>query len=276
MLRQLIAPALGIAALCVSSTALAADPPVTPEVEAEAEAESSSVVVLNSEVAAGAGVSASTEGMAVSNGDFAGRLGVGAARTIAGLNGINVRYNISDNFHIGLNLGVATFSYRYTDPTNDPADCVDQRAAACDKKTRTVAYIGTSIEAMYWVRGRPAGAMPFRADFGVGGRLGFQHAVNSADVPNNLDDPLQFTAEIPLALALNLGHNFSIIPEFGAAFRWNPGTRLANEDGEIDANPGFDDPNGKIPAAETSGPGFGFEIGDHVGLFGGATLLYTF
>ncbi len=43
-----------------------------------------------------------------------------------------------------------------------------------------------------------------------------------------------------------------------------------------DSNPGFDDPNGRLPATDVQGPGFGFEISDHVGLFGGASLLYTF
>lgn len=278
---QLIAPAFALAALCLSSTAYAGDPePGSAEVEAgnaedaEKAVEASEPVTLENEVAAGAEASVA---VGSSGGiERGGRLGIGAARTLAGINGINIRYFIVDSFHIGVNLGAATFSYRYPDPTNDPADCADQTDPACVKKVRTVAYIGASLEGIYWVQGKPAGAMPVRADFGVGGRLGFQHIVNSTDIPNNLDDPLQLTAEIPLMLAVNIGQNFSIIPEFGVVFRWNPGTRLVNTDGDFDSNPGFNDPNGRLPPGEATGPGFGWELGDHVGLFGGASLMYTF
>lgn len=281
MLRSLIAPAFAIAALCASSTALAADPSSgsvdaaqdaldaqssEDTDEADAEVVASEAVTLENEVAASAEVSTSAA--------QAGRLAIGAARTGAGLNGITVRYFVSDSFHIGVNIGVATFSFREPDFVDDATDCaMDATASSCDKTIRTLAYIGSSLEGMYWVHGKPAGALPFRADFGVGGRLGFQHLVNGNDVPDDLDDPLQFTAEIPLALALNFGENFAIIPEFGAVFRWNPGTRLTDADGNSDTNPGFNDPNGRITQV---GPGFGFELGDHVGLFGGATLLYTF
>ena len=123
--------------------------------------------------------------------------------------------------------------------------------------------------------------MPFQADFGIGGRIGFQHIVNGTDIPNDLDDPLQFTLEIPLALQLNIGDNFAITPEFGAAFRWNPGTRLTGDPMAMppepaDSNPGFADPNSSLPPGSTTGPGFGFEITDHIGIFGGASLLYHF
>jgi hypothetical protein len=237
-------------------------------------------VTLENEVAAGEAVIVATPAPPRIN--HGGRISVGAARTIAGLTGMTVRYYIRDNFHIGVNLGVATFSYRYPDLINDAVDCTpDPSASACTKRTRTVAYIGSSLEFIYWVQGKPAGNLPFQADFGVGGRLGFQHLVNSTDIPNNLDDPLQLTAEIPLMLQLNIGENFAIVPEFGAVFRWNPGSRIGGDPTATppqvpDDNPGFQAPNGRIPAGEVSGPGFGFEISDHVGLFGGASLVYTF
>jgi hypothetical protein len=289
MLHKLIAPACALAALSISSSALAGEDPASETaavvdadvdaasespVEGAAPVESSVPVTLENEVAASAEVGIDRIG-------HGGRLSLGAARTLAGLTGINVRYYISDHFHIGLNLGVATFSYREPDFTGDPIDCgTNPKDGSCTKNTRTVAYLGSSLEGVYWILGKPAGNWPFQADFGIGGRLGFQHSVNATDVGNNLDDPLSLTAEIPLVLQLNFGENFSIAPEFGAAIRWNPGSRLTNAT-EMppdpgDSNPGFDDPNGRIPAADMQGPGFGFEINDHIGLFGGASLLYAF
>lgn len=277
--RKLIAPACAVAALSISSTALAGEDPAPKPTEAE-QVEATEAVTLETEVAAGEATATASVGTPKLG--HGGRLSLGAARTLAGLTGITVRYYINDHFHIGANLGVATFSYRYPDLADDAVDCAtDPSAPACTKKTRTVAYIGTSLEFIYWVLGKPAGNLPFQADFGVGGRLGFQHEVNSNDVGNNLDDPLQLTAEIPLMLQLNIGENFAIVPEFGAVFRWNPGTRIPGDPAAVppepaDSNPGFNDPNGRLPPGEMQGPGFGFEISDHIGLFGGASLLYTF
>jgi hypothetical protein len=276
MFHKLIAPACAVAALTFSSTALAGEDPasepaasVGPE-EAAEQVESSEPVTLETETAASAEV-----GERLTHG---GRFSLGAARTLAGLNGINARFYISDHFHLGLNIGVATFSYREPDLIGDPIDCsTDQTNGACTKTMRTLAYIGSSLEGIYWILGKPAGNLPFQADFGLGGRVGFQHLVNGTDIAVNLDDPLQFTLEVPLILMLNFGENFSIAPEFGAVFRWNPGTRLANNTvmpPELgDSNPGFDGPASRIP---TTGPGFGFEITDGIGLFGGASILYAF
>ncbi|PRP98804.1 hypothetical protein ENSA5_29600 [Enhygromyxa salina] len=282
MLNKLIAPACALAALSISSTALAGEDPasepadvaVESATEGAAQVASSEPVTLENEVAAAPGETMARIG-------HGGRLSLGAARTLAGLTGINVRYYLTDHFHLGLNLGVATFSYREPDLINDAVDCgTNEQGNTCTKTTRTVAYIGSSLEGVYWVLGKPAGNWPFQADFGIGGRLGFQHYVNNTDIGNNLDDPLTFTAEVPLILQLNLGENFSIAPEFGAAFRWNVGTRLtdvsATPPDPGDSNPGFSDPNGRIPAADMSGPGFGFEINDHIGVFGGASLNYAF
>lgn len=288
MIHKLIAPACAIAALTISSTALAGEDPASePVVDATTDATpsegaeqvaSSEPVTLENETAASAEVGGGVERLG-----HGGRLGLGAARTLAGLTGINVRYYINDHFHLGVNLGVATFSYREPDLINDPIDCgTNQQDAACTKSVRTVAYIGSSLEGIYWILGKPAGHLPFQADFGLGARVGFQHFVNATDVPLNLDDPLSFTAEIPLILMLNFGENFSIAPEFGAVFRWNPGTRLTNGTSMPpdpgDTNPGFPssgrgDPTG---ATNLSGPGFGFNITDGIGLFGGASLIYTF
>lgn len=276
MFHKLIAPACAVAALTFSSTALAGEDPasepsgieVAPEEQAE-QVESSEPVTLETKTAAGEVGDRLTHG---------GRFSLGAARTLAGLTGINARFYLTDHFHLGVNIGVATFSYREPDLIGDAIDCsTDQTNGACTKTMRTLAYIGSSLEGIYWILGKPAGNLPFQADFGLGGRVGFQHLVNGTDIAVNLDDPLQFTLEVPLILMLNFGENFSIAPEFGAVFRWNPGTRLANNTvmpPELgDSNPGFDGPATRIP---TSGPGFGFEITDGIGLFGGASILYAF
>lgn len=285
MLRKLIAPACAVAALTFSSIAMAGEDPVSESAastqddakpEGVEQVESTEAVTLEHETAAAA------EGGLERIG-HGGRFALGATRTIAGITGINARYYISDHFHLGLNIGVSTFSYRQPDLANDAIDCgTNQQDAACTKTVRTVAYIGSSLEGIYWILGKPAGNLPFQADFGLGGRVGFQHFVNDADIGLSLDDPLTFTFEIPLLLALNLGENFAIIPEFGAVFRWNPGTRLTNGTSMPpdpgDTNPGFPtagrgDPTG---ATNLTGPGFGFAITDGIGLFGGASLMYSF
>jgi hypothetical protein len=273
-LSKLIAPACVLAGLTSSSTALAGEDPASERadgVELVEQVESSEPVTL--------------EHVVVPDGDDAdgrilhgGRFALGASRTLAGLTGITARFFLTDHFHLGVNVGVATFSYRQPDVVNDAVDCsMDQTAGACTKKMRTIAYIGSSLEGIYWILGRPAGNLPFQANFGLGGRVGFQHIVNDTDIGRNLDDPLQITVEVPLVVALNFGTNFSIQPEFGAAFRINPGTRLANNIAVPpdlgDTNPGFQGAGTRIP---TTGPGFGFEITDGIGLFGGASIVYAF
>lgn len=286
MLHKLIAPACAIAALTFSSTALAgedpaseplaSDPPSEAAAEEAEQVESSEPVTLEHETAAAAET--------IDRIGHGGRFALGVARTLAGLTGINARFYITDHFHLGLNLGVATFTYREPDLVNDPIDCgTNQQDAACAKTMRTLAYIGSSLEGIYWILGKPAGNLPFQANFGLGGRVGFQHYVNSTDVGLSLDDPLSFTAEIPLIVMLNFGENFSIAPEFGAVFRWNPGTRLTNTSAVPpdpgDTNPGFGTAGGRgdpTGADSLTGPGFGFEITPGVGLFGGASVIYHF
>jgi hypothetical protein len=283
VIRKLIAPACAVAALSISSTAFAGEDPAPETTTAEAEeGESSAEEEVKATVPVTLETKVAAEAVADGKIRHGGKISLGAIRTIAGLNGITFRYFINDNFHLGVNLGVATFSYRYPDLINDAVDCsTNEAAGACTKKTRTIAYIGSSLEFIYWVLGKPTGNGIFQANFGVGGRVGFQHLVNSTDVPNNLDDPLQLIGEIPLMLQLNIGENFALVPEFGVVFRWNPGTRLngdltAMPPEPADDNPGFNDPNGRLPPGEVAGPGFGFELTDHIGLMGGASLLYTF
>ena len=199
---------------------------------------------------------------------FKGRFGLGAIRTISGLNGINFRYFVADKFAIGANLGVALFTYR----ENDPATTDMCPGPECElENTRTVAALAASIEALYFARlGREAGRLPFRADFGFGGRFGFQSIVNDQDVEDNLDDPTELHIELPLVVQLMFGNNFALSPEFGVDFRIVPGSRA---DGDV--NPGSGRP-GSISPGAANGPGFGFNLGNGVGLFGGASMHYYF
>ncbi len=198
---------------------------------------------------------------------FRGRFGVGAIRTIAGLNGINARYFITDKFMIGGSAGVALFSYREDDPESTDPPCPD---AECNlENTRTVAFMAFNIEGLYFLNlGREAGRLPFRADFGVGGRFGVITSANATDVNDNLDDATELHIEIPLVFQLMFGNNFALSPELGMDFRIVPGSR---EEG--DSNPGF---NSLAALGAVDGPGFGWDLTPGIGLFGGASMHYYF
>ena len=200
---------------------------------------------------------------------FDGRLGVGAIRTIAGLNGINLRYFVTDNFAIGGSAGVALFTYKENDPASTDPACPD---ADCQlEDTRTVAFMAFNIEGLYFLHlGREAGALPFRADFGFGGRFGVMTSANAADVNNNLDDPTELHVEIPIVFQLMFGNNFALSPELGMDFRIIPGSR---EEG--DSNPGING-SGLGGFGAAAGPGFGWDLTPGVGLFGGASMHYYF
>ncbi|MGH1342504.1 MAG: hypothetical protein ACRBN8_13170 [Nannocystales bacterium] len=200
---------------------------------------------------------------------FDGRLGVGAIRTIAGLNGINLRYFVTDNFAIGGSAGVALFSYSENDPESTDPVCPDPECRLED--SRTVAFMAFNVEGLYFLHlGREAGALPFRADFGLGGRFGVMTSANASDVSNNLDDPTELHIEIPLVFQLMFGNNFALSPELGMDFRIIPGSR---EDG--DSNPGVTG-TGVGGFGAVAGPGFGWDLTPGVGLFGGASMHYYF
>jgi len=200
---------------------------------------------------------------------FKGRFGVGAIRTIAGLNGINFRYFLTDNFSLGGSAGVALFTYHENDPASTDPACPDPQCNLED--TRTVAFMAFNIEGLYFIHlGREAGQLPFRADFGLGGRFGVMTSANAADVEDNLDDPTELHIEIPLVFQLMFGNNFALSPELGMDFRIIPGSR---EDG--DDNEGINGTTlGAFGAAD--GPGFGWDLTPGVGLFGGASMHYYF
>lgn len=226
----------------------------------------------------GGEASVSTEGGlaasgSVGDGNLQGRLGIGAIRTISGLTGINARYFVLEKLSIGFNIGVGTWTYRENDPTTTdvcPGDgCVLE-------ETRTVARLGTGVEALYFLQlGRPAGRLPFRADFGVGGRFTYFQGINAADIDDNLDDSTEFDIEIPAVVQLRFGEHFVLSPEFGLNFVIVPGSRENS-----DANQGTGKPDGALIGSDGTGPyngpGFGFQITNGIGLFGGASLHYYF
>jgi hypothetical protein len=218
------------------------------------------------------GASSSTSGS--SGGELQGRFGLGAIRTISGLTGVNARYFVLDQLSIGLNMGIGTWTYKENDPAStDVCPGPDCRL----EETRTVATLGMGLEALYFVKlGNPAGQLPFYADFGLGGRFTYFQGINNADVNNNHDDPTEVDIEIPLVLQLRFGDHFVLSPEFGAIFIIVPGSR---EDGDV--NPGTFKPDTSLGPNDGiggpySGPGFGFRLGNGVGLFGGASMHYYF
>jgi len=214
------------------------------------------------------GISASAEGSGLR-----GTFGVGAVRTLSGLTGINARYFVLEQLSVGLNFGLGTFSFAENDPAStDVCPGPDCRF----ENRRTIASYGLGVEALYFLRmGNPAGQLPFRADFGVGGRFTYFQGINTADVEDNLDDPTEFDIEIPLIIQMRFGDHFVLSPEFGLNFIIVPGSR---EDGDI--NPGTLKPALPLSPADRvgpgAGPGFGVQITNGVGLFGGASMHYYF
>lgn len=191
------------------------------------------------------------------------RVGFGAMRTLAGLNGLFVRWYAVDRFTVGLNLGAATFSHGDTDENGD------------FERTRTVGAVGVGPEFFYWPFQGDRSQQVY-ADFGVGARVstyfGFLGQLEEEET-DTLDAPLEIDVEIPASIQLFIGKRVAVIPEFGVAFRIIPGNREPDQNGEFDANPG----RGIGSKRGTSnGPGFGFDLGDHGGLFMGIGFAYFF
>ncbi len=232
--------------------------------------------VAGSQVEGEASVSTETgidaSGSATTDG-LRGTFGIGAIRTLSGLTGINARYFVLDRLSVGFNIGLGTFTFAENDPAStDMCPGPDCRF----EDNRTVGSWGMGLEGLYFLKlGNPAGALPFRADFGVGGRFTYFQVINSADVEDNLDDATELDIEIPAVIQLRFGDHFVLSPEFGVNFVIVPGSR---EDGDF--NPGTLKPDTSIapgdPNGPISGPGFGFQITNGVGLFGGASMHYYF
>lgn len=192
-----------------------------------------------------------------------GRVGLGALRTVSGLNALMVRGYVINRLSLGWVTGVATFSHR---DTNEDGDY---------ERVRTVGRLGLGPEVFAWlVQGDRAHQV--HADVGIGARvtafIGFRGDLEE-DQEDTLNNPLEVDLEIPIALQLFIGPRVAIMPEFGVVFRFVPGQREPDENGESDENPGT---GAAARLGAEPGPGFGFELGDHAGLFMGIGVGYFF
>ncbi|MEM6289937.1 MAG: hypothetical protein AAGA54_01690 [Myxococcota bacterium] len=191
------------------------------------------------------------------------RVGFGAMRTLAGLNGLMLRWYAADRFTVGFNLGAATFSHGDTDENGD------------FERTRTVGAVGAGPEFFFWPY-QGDRSQQVHADFGVGARVttyfGFLGQLEE-EQSDTLDTPLEIDVEVPASIQLFIGKRVAVIPEFGVAFRIIPGNREPDQNGEFDANPGRGIGSQR---GTTDGPGFGFDLGDHGGLFMGIGFAYFF
>ncbi len=192
-----------------------------------------------------------------------GRFGLGALRTVSGLNALYGRYYVTNRLTIGLDAGFATFSHRETDDTGEFG------------RTRTVGAFAIGPEVFFWpVQG--SRDQQVHADFGIGGRIltfvGFL-GLPEEEQSNTLDTPVEIDIEVPAKIQLFVGKRVSINPEFGFAIRIVPGDREPDGNGDFDMNPGT---GVGQRLGTTSGPGLGFEVGNHAGFFMGIGVGYYF
>jgi hypothetical protein len=192
-----------------------------------------------------------------------GRVGFGAMRTLAGLNAVLVRGYLTNRLTLGGVVGAATFSHRDVDEDGEFG------------RVRTVGAVGFGPELFFWPY-QGDRKHQVHADFGIGARatayLGFFGRLPD-ERGDTIDFPVEIGIEIPAALQLFIGRRVAILPEFGVAFRIIPGSREPDQNGAFDSNPG----RGAGSRRGTSdGPGFGFELGDHTGLFMGIGFAYYF
>lgn len=218
---------------------------------------------------AGASASVSTSGATVSSGGgkkgaaMKGRFGLGAMRSVSGLNGLYGRYYLANRLTLGLTAGFATFSHRDTDDNGEYT------------RTRTVGAFAVGPELFFWpVQGRRD--QQVHADFGAGARIltyvGFL-GLPEDEQSNTLDTPVEIDIEIPAKIQLFIGPRVSINPEFGFVVRIIPGSREPDGNGDFDENPGT---GVGERYGTTNGPGLGFELGNHAGFFMGIGVGYWF
>ena len=194
------------------------------------------------------------------------RFGLGALRTLSGLNAIAGRLYLTDRLSLGLFTGFAVFSHKEADDDGG----FDRR--------RSVGVWGVGTQVFYWpVQGDRSQVVS--ADFGIGFRgllyKGFNRANPEEDdgQPDTIEEPLEIDVEVPLTTQLFVGDRVAVAPEFGVVFRYIPGNREPDQDGNSDSNPG----SGVGEAlGTTNGPGWGVEMGSHLGLFVGLNVSYFF
>ena len=253
-----------VAAMLLGSTTARADPATDEAASSEAEPEAATE---KKQKRASAKASTSTEpstATASKKGEpMKKRVGFGAMRTLAGLNALLVRGYVTNRLTLGAVLGAATFSHRDVDENGEFG------------RIRTVGAVGFGPELFFWPYQGDRGQQ-VHADFGIGARvtsyLGFFGRLPN-ERGDTLDFPVEIDVEIPVALQLFIGQRVAVLPEFGVAFRIIPGSREPDQNGATDSNPG----RGVGSRRGTSdGPGLGFELGDHTGLFMGIGFAYYF
>jgi hypothetical protein len=225
----------------------APEPVPEPVVEPEPEPEPEPEVAPEPELKEGSGMK--------------GRVGLGGIRTLSGVNGLVLNFYPADKLSLGTVVGFGSFSYREADDQGD----FNQR--------RTVGLLGAGLHAFYWpVQGDRSKTVS--ADFGVGARgvvyVGFAPGDEN---PDTLDRPLEIDIEVPITTAVWIGDSVAIIPEFGFVARIVPGNREPDEQDNSDTNPGTG-AAGRFGG--DNGPGLGFEIGQHGGVFFGLSISYFF
>ncbi len=191
-----------------------------------------------------------------------GRIGLGGTRSLSGVNAISLRYYPIDKLDIGALIGFATFSHR---DVGDDGEFSERR---------TVGLLGAGLHLFYWpVQGDRSKIVS--ADFGFGMRgvvyVGFDG--DPEDNPEVLEGPLEIDIEIPMTTHLFIGDSVAITPEFGFVARIIPGNREPDDLGNADTNPGS---GAGSRLGTTDGPGLGFEIGEHGGVFFGLSISYFF
>jgi hypothetical protein len=224
------------------------EPEPEPEVEEpEPEPEDEPDLEASTDVATGSGMK--------------GRVGLGGIRTLSGVNGLVLNLYPIDKLSLGAVVGFGTFSHREADDNGD----YNQR--------RTVGLLGAGLHAFYWpVQGNRSKVV--FADFGFGARgvvyVGFQPGDEN---PDTLDRPLEIDIEVPITTMIWIGDSVAITPEFGFVARIIPGNREPDEQDNSDTNPGS---GVGERFGTTNGPGLGFEIGQHGGVFFGLSISYFF
>jgi hypothetical protein len=190
-----------------------------------------------------------------------GRVGLGGMRTLSGVNGLVLNFYAMDKLSLGAVVGFGAFSHKEADDNGD----FNQR--------RTVGLLGTGLHAFFWpVQGDRAKYIS--ADFGFGARGVVYVGIGPGDEnPDTLDRPLEIDIEVPITTAVWIGDSVAITPEFGFVARIVPGHREPDEQDNSDPNPGT---GAGERFGTTNGPGLGFEIGQHGGVFFGLSISYFF
>ncbi len=207
------------------------------------------------------GESASDQAVPTSRaGRMKGRVGLGGMRTLSGVNAIGVRYYPIDQLDIGALIGFATFSHK---EAGDDGQFNDKN---------TVGLLGTGLHVIYWPV-QMSRAKYVSADFGFGLRgVVYRGFLGDPDLDKG-DRPLEIDIEIPITTALFIGDSVALIPEFGFVARIIPGDREPDQQDNADDNPGSGIGE---RLGTTNGPGLGFELGEHGGLFFGLSIMYYF